>query len=91
MSVTAERPVLLPEYMYADESAKYIRSTKKKLALYRKYKLLKYGKLGKNFVYKKSWLDSFMEEWAGYDLSNEESVKYSIRAKEWRKKHGEDA
>lgn len=86
-AVQSSEELHLPEYMYAEEASVYLRTTSRKLGLYRKYKLLKCGKLGKNYVYKKDWLDQFMEEWSGYDLSNEEAVKQSIRSKEWRENH----
>ena len=85
------KPDLMPEYMYAEEASKYIRSTKKKLALYRKYGLLKAGKLGKNYVYRKAWLDQFMDSWCGYDLSNEEAVSAALKEKAFRRSHGLDA
>lgn len=75
------------EYVYQKDASQYLRCTERKIALYRKYGLLKSGKLGKNYVYKKSWLDSFMEEWSGFDLSNEEKIKLAIHSKEWHKNH----
>ena len=78
---------LMPDYMFAEGASAYLQTTTRKIALYRKYKLLKYGKLGKNYVYKKSWLDDFMEEWAGYDLSNETAVRLAINGKRWKEKH----
>lgn len=83
--------VLAPEYMYAPEAARYILSTVKKLALYRKYGLLKAGKLGKNYVYRKAWLDQFMDQWCGFDLSNEAAVCAAIKEKAWRQNHGLNA
>lgn len=78
---------LVPGYMFAEEAAAYVKTTTRKISLYRRNGLLKAGKLGKNYVYRKEWLDEFMEAWAGYDLSNEEAVKLAIREKEWRMKH----
>lgn len=79
---------LVPGYMFAEEAAAYLKTTTRKISLYRRNGMLKYGKLGKNYVFRKEWLDEFMDEWAGYDLSNEAAVKLAIREKEWRKKHG---
>lgn len=78
---------LFPDYMLGPEAAKYIRTTERKISLYRRYKLLEAGKLGKNYVYRKEWLDEFMEEWKGYNLNNEEDVKLAIKEKDWKRKH----
>ncbi len=75
------------DYLYAKDASEYLHTTTRKIALYRKYRLLKYSKLGKNYVYRKVWLDDFMETWAGYDLSNEDNVRLAIRAKEWKTNH----
>ena len=76
------------DYMFQKESAEYLQTTERKIALFRKHGLLKYGKLGKNYVYRKEWLNQFMEEWCGYDLSNEENIKLAMHSKQWRNKHG---
>lgn len=77
----------MSEYMFAEQASQYLKTTERKISLYRRYGLLKYAKLGKNYVYRQDWLDEFMEVWQGYDLSNEKQIKFSINAKEWRKKH----
>lgn len=77
-----------PEYMFQKEASEYLLTTEKKVALFRKYGLLKAGKYGKNYVYKKSWLDEFSETWCGYDLSSEEKIRLAINAKKWREEHG---
>ena len=81
---------LKPGYFYAPESARYLNTTTRKISLYRRYNLLKFAKFGKNYVYRKEWLDEFAETWAGYDLSNESKVKLAIREKEWRTAHDMD-
>lgn len=78
---------LMPEYMFGEEAAQYLQTTPRKISLYRRYGLLRYGKLGKNYVYKKSWLDDFMDAWSGYDLSNEEAVRLAINVKRWKEKN----
>ena len=78
---------LLPEYMHADAAADYLLTTERKLALYRKYNLIKWAKLGKSFIYRKQWLDSFMESWSSCDLSNEEAVKLAVSSRKWREKN----
>ena len=78
---------LMPEFMFADEASEYLCTTERKISLYRRYGLLKWSRLGKNYVYKKSWLDAFMEEWAGFDLSNEQAVRLAINAKKWKESH----
>lgn len=80
---------LMPGYMFGQEAAEYLRTTPRKISLYRRYGLLRYGKLGKNFVYRKEWLDSFMETWSGYDMSSESAVRLAIKGKEWKVKHCE--
>ncbi len=75
------RPELLNEYMYGDQAAQYLGTTTRKISLFRRYGLLKAGKLGKNYVYKRSWLDEFMNAWAGYDLSSEGAINLSIKEK----------
>ena len=77
--------VLVPGNMFAEEAAEYLRTTTRKISLYRRCGLLRYCKLGKN--YKVSWLDEFMEAWSGYDLSNESAVKLAIKEKQWRQTH----
>ena len=79
---------LKPEYMFQKESAEYLQTTERKIALFRKHGLLKHAKLGKNYVYRKEWLNQFMEDWSGYDLSNEDKIKLAINSREWHRKHG---
>ena len=78
---------LASDYMYGAEASKYLLTTERKLSLYRRCGLLKYSKLGRNYVYRRQWLDEFMENWSGYDLSNEDKVRYAIDAKKWREAH----
>lgn len=80
------RPELLTEYMFVDQAAQYLGTTTRKISLFRRYGLLKAGKLGKNYVYKRSWLDEFMNEWAGYDLSSEGAINLSIKEKRLNEK-----
>lgn len=77
-------------YLFAEEAAQYLRTTTRKISLYRRYGLMKSARLGKNYVYRKSWLDEFMDAWHGYDLSNESRVKLAINRKDWERKHGSD-
>lgn len=78
---------LVPGYMLVSDASKYSRFTERKLSLYRRYGLLKAVKAGKAYVYRKEWLDEFMDEWAGYDLSSEAAVKLAIKEKDWKRKH----
>jgi len=78
---------LVSDYMFGADASKYLLTTERKLALYRRYGLLKYSKLGKNFVYRRQWLDEFMENWKGYDLSNEGKVRLAINGKRWKEEH----
>lgn len=80
---------LKPEYMFADDASKYLMTTTRKIALYRQTGLLKFAKLGKNYVYKKTWLDEFMETWSGYDLSNADRIRSAINERNWRAKHAD--
>lgn len=77
-----------PEYLSKEESAKYLHTTVKKIALFRQAGILKYCKLGKEFTYKKAWLDEFAETWAGYDLSNPEKIAQSVNEKRYREEKG---
>lgn len=78
---------LIEEYVFGDQASKYLKTTERKISLYRRHGLLKFSKLGKNYIYRKEWLDDFMESWAGYDLSNEKQIALSIKAKQWRQNH----
>ena len=71
-------------YLFGEQAAEYLRTTTRKISLFRRYKLLKSAKFGKSFVYKRSWLDQFAEQWQGYDLSNEKAVQLAISEKKWR-------
>ena len=51
---------LLPDYMFQPEAAEYLRTTGRNIALWRKSGLLKAVKSGKAYVYKRSWLDQFI-------------------------------
>ena len=72
---------LLPEYLDKKQAAEYGRTTTKKLALFRKYGLLKYAKVGQEYIYKKAWIDEFYNTWSCYDLSNEERIRAAIQVK----------
>lgn len=75
---------LLPDYMLLEDAAAYLKTTTKKIAMFRKHKLLKAGKLGKNYIYRRDWLDEFMEAWQGYDLSNESKLMNAIAERQWK-------
>lgn len=77
----------MSEYMYGDQASKYLKTTERKISLYRRQGLLRFSKLGKSFIYRKEWLDEFMETWSCYDLSNEKQIALAIKSKEWRQKH----
>ena len=82
-----ENDALLPDYMFQPEAAKYLRTTGRNIALWRKSGLLKAVKSGKAYVYKRSWLDQFMEDWSGYDMSSETKVRFAINSESWKEKH----
>ncbi len=75
------------EYFSRDEAGEYLQVDGRKIDSFRKAGLLRYGRLGRNYIYRKCWLDDFMEEWAGYDLSSDENIKLSIQARNWRNTH----
>lgn len=81
-------PDLSPEYLMKEEAASYLCCTCRKISLFRQHQMLKYAKFGRHYVYKKTWLDDFAEEWAGYDLSNEYEIIRSIHEKERKKRLG---
>ena len=72
------------EYFTQEEAAEYLHTNSRKIGLYRRNKLIKYGKLGKKYIYRKEWLDDFMTEWSGYDLSNREAMFNSMALKAWK-------
>lgn len=74
-------------YLFGDQAAQYLRTTTRKISLYRRYGLLKSARLGKSYVYRRSWLDEFMDAWQGFDLSNETAVQLAINEKKWRSAH----
>ena len=75
------------EFMYGKEAAEYLRTTERKIAMFRKHGLLKSAKYGKNYVYRVTWLNEFSEEWAGYDLSNEERLRLAVNSRKWKENH----
>lgn len=79
---------LKPEYLLLEDAAAYLNTTSRKIALFRKYGLLRACKFGKNYCYKRSWLDDFADAWANFDLSNESKIQLAISEKQWREKHG---
>lgn len=87
MTELLQNDQLLPDYMYQPEAAKYLRTTSRNIALWRKSGLLKAVKSGKSYVYKRSWLDQFMEDWSGYDMSNESKIRFAIKSENWKEKH----
>ena len=88
VNVLTKEEDLMPEYMFAPDAARYLNITPRKIAMFRKYGLLKWSKLGRNYCYKKQWLDEFMDTWNGYDLSSESAVRLAINGRKWREKHG---
>ena len=79
--MTALQSDLVPGYMTGKPASEYLGTTERKVALYRQCGLLRWAKLGKQFVYRREWLDEFMETWAGYDMSNREKIAFSINAR----------
>ena len=79
---------LMPGYMFGSEAAAYLRTTERKISLFRRYGLLKSCRLGKGYLYRREWLDAFAESWADYDLSSESAIRLAIKSKEWKKNHG---
>ena len=81
------RKDMLPEYLTRDEAGDYLQVDGRKIDMFRKNGLLRFGRLGRNYIYKKTWLDDFMEEWSGYDLSSEDNIRLSIKSRNWRDTH----
>ena len=77
------------EFMLPEEAGAYLRVTDRKVSLYRRYGLLKWARLGRNFVYKREWLDEFMNEWCGYDLSSEKAIRLAVNSRKWKEAHSE--
>ncbi len=80
-------PDLRPGYFESDEIAAYLRMSPRKLPIFRKYRMLKYVKLGRSFVYRKEWADEFMEKYAGFDLSNEAAIEQAAAIRAWEAEH----
>lgn len=78
---------LKPEYLLLKEAAAYLRTTERKIAMFRRLGLLQAVKFGKAYVYKAEWLDNFARDWSGYDLSSESKILAAINEKNWRNKH----
>ena len=85
--IIERNPDLKPGYYEGREAAQYLRISPRRLPLLRKYGLLKYIKLGRSFIYKREWLDSFMEDYAGYDLTSTEDIMNAAALRAWRLKH----
>ena len=71
----------VPDTMYADEAAKYLKISKRKLSLLRKSGLIKAVRLNKHFLYRREWLNEFLDQNAGLDLRNESLTRSSIMLK----------
>lgn len=82
-----ERNDLKPEYMIQEEAAKYLNVTPRSIAAMRKGGILRFLKAGKRFVYKKAWLDECVEKYAGYDISNPDSIALAVNSIKWREEH----
>lgn len=82
-----EREDLKPEYLIQEDAAKYLNVTPRSIAQMRKGGILRFFKSGKRFVYKKEWLDEVAEKYAGYDVSNVESIALAVRSIEWKQNH----
>lgn len=87
MNNEKDKSDLMPGFMFEEEARDYMRASRRALPLWRKLGILKALKHGRSYVYRREWLDSFADEWRGYDLSNETAVLASIALKEWRNKH----
>lgn len=79
---------LMPGYLDSEEASVYLRSPKRKLGLLIKHGLLRYAKLGKGYIFRKEWLDDFMENWSGYDLGTEEKIIFAKSSRSWEERHG---
>lgn len=78
---------LKPEYLLLSEAAAYLRTTERKISLFRQHGMIQAVKFGKAYVYKKTWLDDFARDWSGYDLSNESKIINAIADKDWSGEH----
>lgn len=74
-------------YMHQNEAAEYLLTTPRKVGLYRRLGILKAVRFGKNYCYRREWLDQFAEEWAGYDLSSESKARLAINGRKWKQEH----
>ena len=79
---------LMPGYMDSETASRYSTFTKRKLGLFIKYDMLKFAKVGKGYIFRKEWLDEFMEEWNGWDLGTEEKIRFAVESRKWNERHG---
>ena len=77
----------LPQYMDSKDASQYLRIPIRKLNLYRSEGLIKSIRCGKGYCYRREWLDQFMENFAGYDISNRTKIRAAINEQKWRKSH----
>jgi hypothetical protein len=76
-----------PQYMDSEKASHYLSIPIRKLNLYRSEGLIKAVRCGKGYLYRQSWLDDFMEEYAGYDISNRDKIRAAVNEKRWRMSH----
>lgn len=87
MSEAINLKAIPPQYMDSEEASEYLRIPIRKLNLYRSEGLIKAVRCGKGYLYRQTWLDQFMEDFAGYDVSNTEKIRLAINEKKWRLTH----
>lgn len=80
-------PDLKPGLILSPAAAEYLQVPARKLALFRKYGLVKTVRFGKWYAFRIEWLDEFIETWAGYDLGSEEKIRLAINARKWKATH----
>lgn len=87
VSKSGMMPAVQPQYMDSEKASQYLCIPIRKLNLYRSEGLIKAVRCGKGYLYRQSWLDQFMEDFAGYDVSNREKIRQAINEKKWRAAH----
>lgn len=87
MSEVLSLHTIPPQYMDSEEASNYLRIPIRKLNLYRSEGLIKAVRCGKGYLYRQTWLDQFMEDYAGYDVSNAEKIRLAVNEKKWRSAH----
>lgn len=63
------------------EVAERLHCPVRKVNLLRKYGIIKSVRFGKGYSFREEWISEMLENWSGYDLSNENAIIASVQRK----------